>query len=148
MKKLSILLATLVLLTSGMFIGAAPVLADESCSHTKIRLYEHTNLNGDYRDFCGDIADLNNWTHTQAGLCGDAILGDNSWDDCASSFKVIANSHRYCVSIFSNPRGPLQWPLLEGGFLATGYWSNFDGNENDTATSIDWWQTDVCPGNP
>lgn len=147
MKRFAILFMTLVMLVTSMFISVAIVSADETCAHTKLRLFESKNQSGDYIDLCGDIADLNNITHTQAGNCDNALLGDNSWDDCASSFKIINNTHNLCVGIFSNPRGATQWPLLEGGRLAAYYGSNFDSGEDNMATSIDWWSSDVCPGN-
>lgn len=130
-------------LVFGLF-GLAPGFTPEpvsghmaDCTHISVRLYEGFNKTGDFRDFCSRAVDLNNYTHTQTGNCDSHLLGDNSWDDCASSWAVIQNDHSYCIQIFSNPLGALQWPLLEGGFRAAGYWSNFDSGEDNKASGIE-----------
>lgn len=153
MKKTASVLASL-LLALGFLLAPVSVSAHQSCTDTKVRLFEDFNRGGDFRDFCGNINDLNAFTHTQAGNCDNAWIGDNSWDDCASSWQVIANPHLYCIQIWANPLdfGIFKVPLLEGGFRATGYWSNFDNalgvNENNSATSIEWQSTSTCAVNP
>jgi hypothetical protein len=119
------------------------------CNETSIRLYEGLNLTGDSKLFCGQTPDLNNASHTQSGNCDDRFgLYGNDWDDCASSWAMGQNDHGYCVQIFSNPTGPLEFPLLEGGFYQPGQWSNFDLDENNKASSIKWTSTSVCGSNP
>lgn len=149
MRRLLELGVIFALILNCLFITPFTVSAHQSCTDTVVRLFEHINRQGDSRDFCGNINDLNNWTHLQPGNCGDAIIGDNSWDDCASSWQVISNVHMYCIQIWSNPLsfGFFKGPLLEGGFRAKGYWSNFDGSENDKATSIEWENTLFCGAN-
>jgi hypothetical protein len=148
-KKLFSFMAAIMLAFSVQATAPASVSADQQCAHTKVRLFEDINRGGDSIDLCGNINDLNNVTHTQSGNCGGAIIGDNSWDDCASSWQVIENDHSYCIQIWANPLsfGAGKIPLLEGGFRAAGYWSNFDSGENDSATSIEWQNTTSCATN-
>ena len=134
-------------------LGLASVVSGHAgdCTHTSVTIYEGLNLTGDSQTFCGSHPDFNNVAHAPAGNCDNHFLGDNSWDDCASSWRVNQNDHGYCVQIFGNPS--YNFPLLEGGFRPAGFWSNMDGGtgsggEENKATSIRWTDVSVCGTNP
>jgi len=151
-RRFGSLITVICMLASMLLVAAAVpgfILGDEICTHTRVQIWDGLNRTGDTTTLCGDIADLNNITHAPSGNCDNHPLGDNSWDDCISSFQIINNVHALCFGIFSNPRGITQWPMLEGGQLGAGYWSNMNGStEDNKATSIDWWNGGgTCPGN-
>lgn len=149
-RRLQALFAALMLVAVMLPAYAAPavVSAHNSCADTQIYIYEGYNLTGDGAVVCGNINDLNTAGHGPAGNCDDHLFGDNSWDDCISSWKVIKNVHNYCIGIWGTPASVLV-PLLEGGRRAAGYWSNMDGGENNTASAITWSTsgTGVCAVN-
>ena len=141
------LLAPVVALAPPELGGPSVAGAHPSCDHTRIRLFEGLNRTGDAVDICGNWSDLNTLGHNYTGNCDSHPFGDNSWDDCVSSIQIIQNDHNYCSFLWGNPSGIP--PLLEGGRRAVGYWSNLDGGEDNTATSVTWstTSTGVCPTN-